>query len=124
MQFEASKRVRALVRDLAATAYERELQGYLTQVEQAFVRWRKGEIDARSLADEVDEFSRGRARHSLEQRYRTTRIMHMNVAQAIARGILRTDEVPGEVLDALERAIEFYRKGLADGSISFEPEED
>ena len=44
----------------------------------------------------------------------------MNVVQAIVRGILRAEEVPGEVLDALGRPIEFYRRGLANGTISFD----
>jgi hypothetical protein len=124
MKLEFSKGVGALLRRLAATSYERELRGLLGELEGSFARWRRGEIESIALAEEVDRFARGPVRRRLEQRYEGSRILHMNVAQAIVRGVLGAEEVPVEVLTALARPIEFYRKGLADGTISFEPEED
>ena len=47
----------------------------------------------------------------------------MNVAQAIVRGLLTQQEVPADVHVALERAIAFYRQGLADGTVSFDEED-
>jgi hypothetical protein len=41
------------------------------------------------------------------------------VAQAIVRGILRANEVDEEVKVVLADAIEFYERGLADGTVSF-----
>src|SRR5262245_3466 len=108
MMFDATKRVRALLRQLATTAYERELQGLLDELERSFVRWRQGQIDVVALAEEVDRFARGPARRRLEDRYRTTSALPMSVAWAIVRGILKTEEVPKEVLDPLGNVLAFY----------------
>ena len=124
MKLKFSKRVRALLRPLAAKAYERELRALLSELEGSFARWRSGEIDSISLAEEVDRFSLRPEKRRLDQRYEEAGILHLNVAQAIVRGLLRPEEVPIEVLDALGKSIEFYRQGLADGTISFEPEQD
>jgi hypothetical protein len=120
MKLEFSKRVRSLLRKLSATAYERELRVLLGELEGSFARWRRGEIDSIALAADVDQFARGPVKRRLDQRYEAAGILHMNVAQAIVRGILRAEEVPAEVLDALTKPIEFYRQGLADGTISFD----
>jgi hypothetical protein len=124
MKFECSKRMRGVLRRLARTAYERELVALLKKLDTSFARWRRGEIGAGDLAAEVDLFAKGRARWRLDQRYRTDSIVHMNVALAIVRGLVTHDEVPADVRSALEKAIEFYERGLADGTVSFDEEED
>jgi hypothetical protein len=122
MKFEYSKRVRALLRQLARAAHERELRDLLNELEESFARWRRGEVDTWDLVEEVDRFVQGPVRRRLSQRYGTDSIVHMNVAYAIVRGLLAQDEVPAEVLDKLDNAIGFYRQGLADGTISFDEE--
>ena len=124
MKFECSKRMRGVLRQLAGIAHERELRELLKALDASFARWRRGEIDNGDLAAEVDDFAKGSARRRLSQRYSTDSIMHMSVAQAIVRGLLTQSEVPADVHVVLERAVEFYRRGLADGTVSFEEEED
>jgi hypothetical protein len=123
MKFEFSKRMRGVLRQLAAMAHERELHGLLKPLDAAFAQWRKGEMDSGDLVAKVDDFAKGPARRRLAQRYSIESIMHMNVAQAIVRGLLTPEEVPAEVHVALERAIEFYRRGLAAGTVSFDEED-
>jgi hypothetical protein len=123
MIFECSKRIRGVLRRLAATALEQELQQLPKELDASFDRWRKGEMDGQYLVAKVDEFAKGPARRRLTQRYSTDGIVHMNVAQAIVRGLLTPGEVPAELNVALERAIEFYRRGLADGTVSFAEED-
>ncbi len=68
MKFECSKRVRTLLRQLAATAYERELRCHLSELEKCFVRWHKDEIDSQGVAgvlytsDPADVRRRGKLR--------------------------------------------------------------
>lgn len=47
----------------------------------------------------------------------------MHVAYALTTGLLSEDEVPREVLKALEEPIAFYRQGLANGTVSMEEED-
>jgi hypothetical protein len=95
----------------------------MDKLEGSFIRWRKGEINTIALAAEVDRFARGPARRRLEERYNTRGIEHMMVARAIVSGVLRTEEVPTEVLHALGTAIEFYKQGLAGRTISIDEED-
>ena len=62
-------------------------------------------------------------RRQFAQKYETNSIAAMNVDYALVSGLLREDEVPPDVLEALERHIAFYRQGLADGTVSMEEED-
>jgi hypothetical protein len=124
MAFECSKRVRGLLRQLAQTAYERELRILLDELGNSFHRFRQGEVDTWDLVNAVDRFARGPDRHALETLYETSNsVVHMIVAQAIARGILTREEVPAEVLKVLTESIDFYEQSLADGTVRFDQDE-
>jgi hypothetical protein len=101
MDVKFSKRVRSLLRQLASTAYERELRALLQGLEKSFDRWRQGELGTWDLIEEIDRFTRGHERRRLDHRYNATGIAHMVVAQAIVRGLLKGDEVPADVRTAL-----------------------
>ena len=121
MKVELSKRLRSVVRDLAAKAYEREMRALLSPLAKDFVNWRTGRKDTWALLDALDRFAVPRRR--LSQRYETSTIAPMTVAYAIVVGLLREDEVPAEVLDALEKPIAFYRQGFTDGTVAIEEED-
>jgi hypothetical protein len=123
MSREFPKRIRAALRSLAAVAQERELRRLLAGLDADFDRWRRGEIDSFALDDAVHHFARGRARRDLEGAYGSNDLMPMMVARAIVAGILEPAEVPAEVVEALDRELDDFRRGLADGSISFEADE-
>ena len=80
-------------------------------MEQDFVQWRSGEIDPFELSDRIHQFHDGSSRN-LYVLYRDLSPNHA-VARAILLRLLQEDEVPAEILSALESAIEFYR-GLND----------
>lgn len=115
--------MRNLLSELAAIAHERELGAHLQKLSQAFAQWKCGELKAWDVDDAVHQFANGFERRRLYTRYNTKSILHMNVAQAIVRGILRPTEVPDEVITVLKDAIAFYEKGLADSSISFDEQD-
>jgi len=121
LKIELSKRLKAIVRELADKAHERELRKLLLPLADAFAEWRKGDRDTAELLEELDRLTVPRRR--LTQRYSTTDIAPMMVAYAIVAGLLREDEVPGDVLRAIDRPIAFYRKGLSDGTVSMEEED-
>ncbi len=123
MKFECSKRMRGILRQLAGIAHERELRRLLTALDNSFARWRRGEIDTQDLAALVDDFAKGPGRRTLSQRYSTDSIVHMNVAQAIVRGLLTQQDVPADVHVVLENAIDFCRQGIANGTVCFEDED-
>lgn len=121
MKIELSKRLRSVVRELAARRYEREMRKLLAPLHEACVQWRFGKKDTWDLLHDMDAISFPRRR--LGQRYESANSALMMVAYAYAAGILHEDEVPREVVQALERPIAFYRQGLAEGTISMEEED-
>ena len=114
--------MRGVLRPLATIAHERELLALLNALNDSFARWREGEMDTGNLVAAVDDFAKGSRRRRLSQLYSTDSIVHKNLAQAFVRGLLSQLEVSADVHVALERAIEFYRRRLADGTVSFDEE--
>jgi hypothetical protein len=121
MKADLSKRQRTLVREFAAKAHERAMRKLLMPLSEAFALWRIGKKDTWSLLDDMDRFSVPRRR--TRERYETNSIAPMMVAHAVVAGLLQRDEVPADVLQALEKPLEFYQRGLADGTISMEEED-
>ena len=115
--------MRRTLRDLAGIAYERELRRLLKPLGAAFARWQAGEMETGDLVAQLDAFSKGHAKRRLWEQYHTNSIIPMVVAAAFVRGILSEKEVPAEVRTVLEGAIEFYRAGLANGTVGFEDED-
>ena len=109
---EYSKRVKRLLREFAAQAYEIELGLALGELEQQFAIWRSGQISAGELSDRVYAFTRGPARE-LWGRY-NARLDDMQVAYAVVIGLLPRDELPAELLEALQPMITFYEREQAE----------
>ncbi|MBN1878150.1 MAG: hypothetical protein JXA33_28270 [Anaerolineae bacterium] len=110
-----SKQIRRWLRDWAMVAYARELTRELTQLDQNFARWRAGEIDSRELNYFVHHYETGAARELYKQYEEGSD--DMNVAYAIIAGILEREEVPVEVIEALDRPLSFYESVKARGDL-------
>lgn len=106
---DMTKRQRRLLRELAGLAYERDLAGELTKVEQAFGRWRSGEMDAFDLEQLIHRFHQGPARE-LFTRYQGD--PDWSVSHAIVRGILTEAEVEPESLELVRGHVTFLRRQL------------
>jgi hypothetical protein len=96
------------LRRLAGLAHERELSAALTALEARFDQWRAGTLDAHGLSDAIHQFHDQSARDLYVTYTRLT--PEIAVAQAIARGIIRADEVPTTICDALQPVIAFYAR--------------
>ena len=102
-----TKANRRKLRELAGVAYTRELSAELAKLERDFVQWRSGEIDPFELSDRIHRFHDGISR-DLYVLYRDLSPNHA-VARAIVLQWLQENEVPSEILSALELAIGFFR---------------
>src|SRR4029077_7623119 len=94
------------LRELAGVAYNRELGAELSKLEEDFARVRRGEIDPFELSDRIHRFHDGISRdlYVLYGRFSP----ESAVARAVAFKVLQEAEVPSEILEALERPLEFY----------------
>ena len=101
------KKIKRLLREYATEAYERELHRELCVVDESFSEWRTGEISSGELSHRLHRYETIPSRELFKQyNYGDA---DMNVAYAIVAGILARDEVPWELLEALEHLISFYQ---------------
>ncbi len=110
MRPDLTKSQRRRIRELAGTAYDRELSRELGKLEHDFTLWRRGEIDAHELSDRIHRFHQGPNRRLFS--IYTGSDLEMAVAAAIARGTVTEDEATAEVVDLLRGSIEFARQYL------------
>ena len=108
---EYSKRVKRLLREFAAQAYEIELGQALGELEQQFALWRGGQISASELSDRVYAFTRGPVRELCG--HYNANLDDMQVAYTIVTGLQTCETIPAELLDALEPIIAFYERERA-----------
>ena len=95
-----------LIYQFKCEAHERELHRELTKLDQLFAAWRNGEIESGELSIRVHEYDTGSLRELLKKYNGPNQ--EMNVAYALVTGILSYEEVPEELLQALERQLAFY----------------
>jgi hypothetical protein len=107
------KRRRRILRELAGLAYERELRKALLDLHDQFHDWLKDRTDAFELSDAIPAFHDGAARDLYV--FYTRGRPEMQVARAVAHGVLRRDEVPGPIIDKLKSLIEFFEEDSAGG---------
>ena len=105
------KRVKRMLREHAAAAYEEELRRALLPLAEAFKKWGEGQLGSGELSELIHEFHQGPARE-LWVRYNpgSTSRLDMPVAYAIVTGVLDRKAVPPELLEHLARAMEFYEE--------------
>jgi hypothetical protein len=100
------KRIKRLVREWADITHSRELEKALADLRAEFDRWQRGEISAVELNDLIHRFHDGTSR-DIWRRYATNHF-EPPLAFAVAKGILRREELPAELLQHIAGLIEFY----------------
>jgi len=101
-----SKSIKRLLRELASDAYERELERELEKLESCFTEWRTGKIDSWELSHRIHLYETGASR-DLYNKYNEGQ-NDFNVAYAIVTGILDEVDVPGRLIEAIQKHISFY----------------
>jgi hypothetical protein len=101
------KRIKRLLAEFVAEAYERDLRHALAELDQAFAEWRNGRISSADLSRRIHDYEKGPSR-DLFKLY-DGNPHDMVVAHALVTGILRWDEMPAELLEALAGPLNFYQ---------------
>ncbi|MCB9135240.1 MAG: hypothetical protein H6636_07425 [Anaerolineales bacterium] len=100
------KHIKRLLRELAAEAYEKELARELTRLDKNFSEWREEKISSGELSYRVHQYETGASRE-LFHKYNQGE-NDFNVAYALVTGILNQQEIPGELIEAIDKQIRFY----------------
>ncbi len=103
---EYPKKIKKLIREFAAEAHERELHRELAGLDRRFAEWRNGQLGSGALSDEIHKYENGPSRE-LFKRY-NGELPDMMVAYAIAAGILKREEIPAELLEAIASPLEYF----------------
>ena len=103
-----SRHLKALLRQAAAIAHDRELSAALRDLRAEFDGWERGDITPDELNDRIHRFHDGMSRE-IWRRYATNHLEPV-VAMAVATAVLRRDELPKELLDHLAELIELYEQ--------------
>ena len=113
------KPIKELLREFRIKAYERELHRALTKLDTSFDQWRNGEISSGELSHRIHQYDRGPLYELLERYNRGSQ--DMSVAYAIVVGILERDEIPPELLTAIEGPLDLFQSMKDSGELK-EPE--
>jgi DNA primase large subunit len=79
-------RIKRLIREFAAEAYEKELSRELARLDKSFSEWRDGKINSGELSHRIHQYETGASRE-LFKKYNEGE-NDFNVAYAIVTGIL------------------------------------
>jgi hypothetical protein len=107
---EATKKIKRLLREQAAVAYDEELRRALAPLAAAFDQWKEGKLSSDTINDMIHEFHQGPHRN-LYSRY-NSKMYEPTIAYAIVNGILDRAKVPKELLEHLVRLINHYEEDL------------
>ena len=97
---------------MAREAYGRELDHALRDLDSGFSDWRHKHIDGFQLADLIHEFHQGSSQDLYSQYERLD--PGFLAARALARGLLRKEEVPSPLASALSAVIQYCRESYED----------
>jgi len=103
---DLTKSQRRRLAELAALAYQRDLDAELAKLDAAFHKWRAGELSGHELSDLIHAFHQGPSRELFNAYDR--RVRQLAVANALRRGVLTEDEVGPEFLALLAPVLSFY----------------
>lgn len=116
----ASKAVRKMIREWCGIAYQRELSAELGKLHDRFHQWEAGTLSPFELSDAIHKFHQGPAR-DLYVRYEMSRGEDdWLVAGAIAGGLIKREEIPGELLEALTPALSWLKERQSEETMSHE----
>ena len=101
-----SKKVKRGLKEYAIEAYEIELRRELGKLEESFIEWREGRISSGELSYRIHQYEKGPSRE-LYKKYNYGED-NMNVAYAVVTGLLNREQIPEEIMKAIEDEIRFY----------------
>ena len=113
---EYTSEIKKQLREWSTEAYRREMERELKALEKEISMWRRGRISSEELSHRIHAFDSG-PRKALSKQYDYGQT-DANVAFAVIAGILKTRELPDELLEAIESTLDAYRKMKEKGKLS------
>lgn len=101
------KHIKRQLNDLSGEAYERELHRELEKLEKSFQEWRAGALSSGDLSLQIHQYEVGASRELYK--YYNGVDHDKPVAYALVVGLLKPEEVPLEVQQAIQNAISFFQ---------------
>ena len=108
--------IKKLLQTWSAEAYRRELEREVRQLEKEISAWQRGRISSEELSHRVHEWDVGPSK-ALVKQYDYGQL-DANVAYALVIGILKTRELPEELLEAIAGPLENYRRLKSEGRLA------
>jgi hypothetical protein len=100
---ELPKDTKKSLRHWCAIAYERDLGAELSKLHELFRQWQAGSMRAVDLSDEIHQFHDGAARELYVQYVFGRGEEILLLYGAVQRGVIKTDELPSDLLKLLPR---------------------
>ena len=107
MRKNYSKRIKKLLREYMIEGYEIELNIELKKLAKSFAEWENGEISNGELSSRIHEYDRGPSKKLFSKYNQGDNAF--NVAYAIVTGMIDREEVPNDLLEAIEGHLNFYQ---------------
>jgi hypothetical protein len=104
--YKYTKAQKKKLRELAGIANEREIDQEMEMLYQHFENWRNEKISCFELNDLIHKFHQGPSRE-IWKMY-TYSDPDTAVSRAVALGLLKKEEIPGNLLDILDSRIGFF----------------
>lgn len=109
------KNIKRMIREFAVEAYEKELSRELVRLDESFEEWRMGKIKSGELSDRIHQYETGASRE-LFKKYNEGK-NDFNVAYAVITGILNRENVPKELIEAIDKHLLFYQSMKDNGEL-------
>jgi hypothetical protein len=103
-----TKAQRKKLRRLKDIAYERELDQALEKLSKEFRKWRNKEVDGFELNDLIHKHHQGVSREIWK--FYTYADPDMAVARAVNQGLLKKEDIPGDILEIIDARIDFFSR--------------
>ncbi len=94
------KKIRQKLQELSNLAYERELSEKLDELYIKFQEWKNGKMDCGQLHDQIHAYHNSEGKE-VWKIYNQTEV-DLILYRAYRLGILKADEIPADVADALD----------------------
>lgn len=95
--------IKRMLRKYATQAYEKELHREISKLERHFEAWRAGTISSGELSHLIHQYEQGPSRE-LYKKYNYGEDA-LNVAGAVVTGLLDREQLPAELLEAIQDII-------------------
>jgi hypothetical protein len=109
------KNIKRLLGEFATEAYEKELSQELARLDASFAEWRDGKINSGELSNRIHQYETGTSRQLFNKYNEGDN--DFNVAYAIVTGNLNRDDVPKELIQAIDKHLRFYQSQKDDGEL-------